>query len=144
MATELADSVMLDVERYDTEPNRPLFHGQIPGIEKIIDKPDMGHREWMKYAARIIGTKNMPLNMQQSLLKIGSSIVTHPQLGSTVMMTGGVTTYAIKQIALGKSMPSGRTNISLEKILVPDYRKVSHRWRHRQHTGVINKALDSM
>lgn len=144
MATELADSVMLDVERFDLEPSRPLFHGMIPGIEKLVEKKDMNHREWMKHAARIIGTSNMPLNMQQSLLKIGSSIVTHPQLGSTVMMTGGVTTYAIKQAALGKPMPSSRKTISLEKILVPDYSKATYRWQHRKHTRAMNRALDAM
>jgi hypothetical protein len=144
MATELADSVMLDVERFDLEPNRPLFHGMIPGIEGLVEKKDMNHREWMKHAARIIGTSNMPLNMQQSLLKIGSSIVTHPQLGSTVMMTGGVTTYAIKQAALGKSMPSSRKTISLEKLLVPDYSKAGYKWQHRKHTKAMNRALDAM
>jgi hypothetical protein len=144
MATELADSVMLDVERFDLTPDRPLFHGMIPGIEKLIDNKDMNHREWMKHAARIIGTSNMPLDMQKSLLKIGSSIVTHPQLGSTVMVTGGVTTYAIKRVALGKSMPSGRTSISLNELLVPEFNKVSHRWRHRKHTRVMNRALDAM
>jgi hypothetical protein len=86
----------------------------------------------------------MPLDMQKSLLKIGSSIVTHPQLGSTVMVTGGVTTYAIKRVALGKSMPSGRTSISLNELLVPEFNKVSHRWRHRKHTRVMNRALDAM
>jgi len=144
MATELADSVMLDVERFDLEPNRPLFHGMIPGIEELVEKKDMNHREWMKHAARIIGTSNMPLNMQQSLLKIGSSIVTHPQLGSTVMMTGGVTTYAIKQAALGKPMPSSRKTISLEKMLVPDYSKAGYKWQHRKHTRAMNRALDAM
>jgi molybdopterin/thiamine biosynthesis adenylyltransferase len=143
MATELADSVMLDVERFDLEPERPIFHDLIPGIEEVLDRKDLNHREWMKYAARIIGTKNMPIDMQKSLMKIGSTIVTHPQLGSTVMMTGGVTTFAVKQVALGKSMPSGRFNISLNDI-VPENKKMRNRRRHKKHTKVINKALDSM
>ncbi|HEX5394944.1 MAG TPA: ThiF family adenylyltransferase [Candidatus Saccharimonadales bacterium] len=144
MATELADSVMLDVERFDVEPDRPLFHGMIPGIEEVLHKKDMNHREWMKHAARIIGSQNMPLDMQQSILKIGSTIVTHPQLGSTVLITGGVTTYAIKQVALGKPMPSGRTLISLNESLVPEYRSRAHKRAHRRHTKIIDKALDSM
>ena len=144
MATELGDSVMLDVERFDLEPDRKLFHGLVPNIEKILDRPDMNHREWQKHAAAIIQTKNMPIILQKSLLKIGSSIVTHPQLGSTVLMTGGVTTYAIKRIATGQPMPSGRTNISLDKMLVPDYRKLKHSFEHRRHTKILHRALDSM
>lgn len=144
MATELADTVMLDVERFDLEPTRPLFHGLIPGIEALIDKTELNHREWMRHAVQIIGPKNMPMTMQKSLLKIGSTIVTHPQLGSTVMMTGGVLTYAIKQMALGKPMPSARSVIALEKILVSDYRKLSYTLAHRRHTRVIKKAIESI
>lgn len=144
MATELGDTVMLDVERFDLEPSRPLFHGLVPGIEKIIDKKDMNHREWQKNAAAIIGPRNMPILLQKSLMKIGSSIVTHPQLGSTVLMTGGATTYAVKRIALGQTLPSGRTVISLDRIMVPEYRKLPHRLRHRRHTKTMLDALESM
>lgn len=145
MATELADSVMLDVERFDLEPSRPLFHGLVPDIERILDKQDMNHREWQKHAAAIIGTKNMPIILQKSLLKIGTTIVTHPQLGSTVLVTGGVTTYAVKRIVTGQSMPSGRTAISLDHLLVPgEYKKLRHRVSHRRHTNILRKSLDSM
>ncbi len=144
MATELGDSVMLDVERFDLEPGRQLFHGLVPDIEKILGRQDMNHREWQKHAASIIQTKNMPITLQKSLLKIGSSIVTHPQLGSTVLMTGGVTTYAVRRIALGQTLPSGRTNISLDKLLVPEYSKLAHRRAHRRHTKILRRSLDAM
>lgn len=144
MATELGDSVMLDVERFDLEPKRPLFHGLVPDIEKIVNRKDMSYREWQKHAASIIGPRNMPMKLQKSLLKIGSSIVTHPQLGSTVMITGGITAYAVKEIALGAPMPSGRTLISLEELLVPENRKIGRRLQHRRHTKVMRRALDSM
>jgi molybdopterin/thiamine biosynthesis adenylyltransferase len=145
MATELADSVMLDVERFDLQPDRPLFHGLVPDIEKILQRKDMNHREWQKHAAAIIQTKNMPVILQKSLLKIGTTIVTHPQLGSTVMITGGVTTYAVKRIATGQAMPSGRTTISLDHLLVPDeYSKLKHKVQHRRHTKILRKSLDSM
>ncbi len=143
MATELADSVMLDVERYDLDDQLPLFHGLVPGIDTILER-DLNHREWMKHAVSIIGAKNMPISMQKSLMKIGATIVTHPQLGSTVMMTGGVIAFAAKQIALGEELPSGRSHISLEHILVPKNRSRKHRKAHKKHTKVIQKAIDSM
>ncbi len=144
MVTELADSAMLDVERYDINPDLPLFHGLVPGVEKLLNKSDMTHQEWMKHAASIIVPKNMPLNLQHSLLKVGSTIVTRPIMGPTVMVTGGITAYAVRQVALGKPMPSGRTKVALDQILVPDYRKLSHRVKHRRHTRIIKKALDAM
>jgi hypothetical protein len=86
----------------------------------------------------------MPLKMQHSLLKIGSTIVTHPQLGSTVMMTGGVLAFAAKHIALGSPLPSGRYVISLEKELLADHKTRAYKRRHKRHTKVIHSAIKSM
>jgi len=144
MATELGDTVMLDVERYDLEPDRPLFHGAIPGIEDMLGKKLENHREWMKHAVRIIDPVNMPIKMQESLLKIGTTVVTHPQLGSTVMITGGVLAFAAKNIALGNSLGSGRYVISLENQFLADHKTRVHRRHHKKHTQIINKALESM
>lgn len=144
MATELADTIMLDVERFDLQPTRPLFHGLIKDVESLLDNKQMTQREWMKHATSIIGTKNVPLLMQQSLLKIGSKIVTHPQLGSTAMSVGGVLAFATKQIALGNNLPSQRKSLSLEKFFLPEHKSLKHARRHRKHTKILKKSIGSM
>jgi hypothetical protein len=144
MATELGDTVMLDVERFDQEPNRPLFHNLIPDIEKLTESKLENYREWTKHAVNIIDPINMPLKMQKSLLKIGTTIVTHPQLGSTVMITGGLLAFAAKNIALGNPLKSGRYVISLEKELLADHQTRQYRKAHKKHTKVIHKAVNSM
>ncbi len=145
MATELGDTVMLDVERYDLEPDRDLFHGMLDGIEELLDKPLENYREWTKHAVRIIDARNMPLKMQHSILKIGTNIVTHPQLGSTVMVTGGLVAFAVKNIALGdNTMRSGRYVISLENTLLADHKTRKYKRAHKKHTKVIHKATSAM
>lgn len=144
MATELSDTVMLDVERFDQEPDRQLFHGIVPGIDRLVDEEIENRREWMKHAVNIIDPQNMPVRMQESLLKIGSTIVTHPQLGSTVMITGGVLAFAVKQIALGGELKSGRYVISLEKELLASHRTRAHKRHHKKHTRIIKSAIQSM
>jgi len=144
MATELGDTIMLDIERFDLEPNRPLFHGMIPGIEDLLDKPLDNYREWTRHAMRIIDPANMTVKMQKSLLKIGTTVVTHPQLGSTVMMTGGVLTFAVKNIALGNPLKSGRHVISLERELLSDHKTRAYKRAHKKHTKVMKKAVGSM
>lgn len=144
MATELGDTIMLDVERYDEEPDRPLFHGIIPHIEDLLDSPIENYREWTKHAVNIIDPINMTIKMQKSLLKIGTSIVTHPQLGSTVMMTGGMLAFATKNIAIGNEIKSGRYIVSLEKELLKDHRTLKYRRHHRKHTKTLQKAIKSM
>ncbi|MBI2285818.1 ThiF family adenylyltransferase [Candidatus Saccharibacteria bacterium] len=144
MASELGDTVVLDVERYDLEPDHELFHGLVPGVEELLNRRIENSREWMKHAIRILDPNNMPLKLQKSLLKIGSTIVTHPQLGSTVMMTGGVLAFAVKNIALGNTLRSGRYLISLENMLLADHQTRGHRRHHKKHTKIIKKAIESM
>lgn len=144
MATEIGDTIILDVERFDVDPTRDLFHGLVPGIDRLLDTQIENRREWMKHAVTIIGPRNMHIRMQKSLLKIGTTIVTHPQLGSTVMMTGGVLAFAVKSVALGWELKSGRYVISLEKQILSDHKTLRYRRQHAKHTKVIRRAIGSM
>lgn len=143
MATDLGDDVMLDVERFDLNPHLPLFHGLVPGVEELLTK-EVSKREWLKYATSIIGPHNASLRMQQSLLKVGTKLVTQPQLGPTAMMSGVVAAYAIRQIANGEKLKSGRTLVSLDKHLRPDLVTMRHRRSHKKHTQQLKHALKSM
>jgi molybdopterin/thiamine biosynthesis adenylyltransferase len=143
MATDLGDDVMLDVERFDLDPTLPLFHGLVPGVEELLTK-EVSKREWLKHATAIIGPHNASLRMQQSLLKVGTKLVTQPQLGPTAMMSGVVAAYAIRQIATGEKLRSGRTLISLDKHLRSDLVTMKHRRSHKKHTQQLKRALKSM
>ena len=143
MATDLGDDVMLDIERFDLDPDLPLFHGLVPGVEELLTK-EVSKREWLKYATSIIGSRNTPLRMQQSLLKVGTKLVTQPQLGPTAMMSGVVAVYAIRQLALGADLKSGRTIISLDKHLRPDLTTLKHHRAHKKHTKQLERALKAM
>lgn len=144
MASDLGDTVILDIERYDLDPELPLFHNLIPGIEELLSKKIENRREWMKHAMKILDSKNMSLKLQKSLLKIGTTIVTHPQLGSTVMMTGGAIAFAVKNIALGNKLKSGRYQISLENMLLTDHKTRAYKKQHKKHTKIVERALSSM
>lgn len=143
MATDLGDDVMLDVERFDLDPNLPLFHGLVPHVEELLTK-EVSKREWLKYATSIIGPHNASLRMQESLVKIGTKLVTQPQLGGTALMAGVVAAYAVRQIALGEELKSGRILISLEKHLRSDVSTLRHRRQHKRHTKQLQRALDAM
>lgn len=143
MATDLGDDVMLDVERFDLDNTLPLFHGLVPNVEELLTR-EVSKREWLKYATSIIGPQNTPLRMQQSLLKVGTKLVTQPQLGPTAMMSGVVVAYAIRQIATGEKLRSGRTILSLDKHLRSDLVTLKYRRMHRKHTQQLKRALKSM
>lgn len=143
MATDLGDDVMLDVERFDLDPGMPLFHGLVEGVEELLTK-EVSKREWLKYATAIVGPKNASLRMQQSLLKIGTKLVTQPQLGGTALMSGVVAAYAVRQLALGEQLRTGRTLVSLDQHLRVDLTTREHRRSHRKHTKQLQRALDAM
>ncbi|HIA92023.1 TPA: hypothetical protein EYO12_02800 [Candidatus Saccharibacteria bacterium] len=144
MVTDLGDSVMLDVERFDTDENLPLFHGLAGDIEKVLERKDMTQREWLKFATSIINTKNVPLRMQQSLLKIGTKLVTQPQLGVTAIRAGGVLAYAVRMICLGQPLKTGRYSINLDDLLLAGATSRKNRKEHKKHTKLVQDTLDSM
>ncbi len=143
MATDLGDDVMLDVERYDLDATLPLFHGLVKNIEELLAR-EVSKAEWIKYATAIVGPENTPLRMQQSLLKIGTELVTQPQLGGTALMSGAVAAYAVRQIALGEELIQGRTIVSLDKLLRTDLTTRKHRRHHHKHTKQLQRTLDAM
>lgn len=143
MATDLGDDVMLDIERFDLNKELPLFHGLIPNVEDLLVK-EVNKREWLKYATAIIDPNNVPLRMQQSLLKVGSKLVTQPQLGPTAMMSGAVAAYAIRQLATGQKLRSGRTIISLDRHLRTDLVTLKHSRLRKKHTQRLKQALKAM
>jgi hypothetical protein len=129
MATDNGDSVLLDIERYDLEPTRKIFHGLLPQIEKI-NLQTLTHKTWLTLATKIIGPEFLTPAMQASLLEIGKIIPAVPQLGSTAGMAGAAVCLALRRIANGQNMPSGRYHISLEEKLIPKYlapKAVKHR-----------------
>lgn len=143
MVTEPGNEAIVDIERFDQEPDRPLFHGWAKGIEELIDRAEPpNQREFIKYFNQIVGVKNLPLRDQESMTKVGSLLASPPQLGSTAMMTGAIIAYVGRQIALGADLKSGRHIISLDEILIPPSR--SERQEHRRHTKAMIEALKSM
>ncbi|MDN5274924.1 MAG: ThiF protein [Candidatus Saccharibacteria bacterium] len=140
MVTDLGDNVMLDVERFDLDPNLPLFHGLVDGIEDLLTR-EVDNREFLKYAVAIIGPRNAPLRLQESIMQIGREIATQPQLGATAIMAGSVIAYAVRKIALGEELKSGRTMISLDAQLIESQDTDAYRQLHKESTEMIEKAL---
>lgn len=141
MVTEPGDDIMLDVERFDLDPSLPIFHGMAGNIEEVLGKKEINQREFMKYAMDIIGISNTPLRAQKSLLKVGSTLPTHPQLGGTAMFAGSAIAFAVRQISYNGPLKSGRHTMSFEQSFLNGYTGFRHRMAHRKHTKLMTKAM---
>jgi len=111
-----SDRGMFDVERFDHEPERPLFHGLVGGLAADDVQGLRGaDRVWV--VLRILGTEQVSRRMGASMLEVDQTISTWPQLGSDVVMGGASVSVAVRRIGLGLPLPSGRTLTDVEQVL---------------------------
>lgn len=113
---ETSDRGMLDVERFDNEPERPIFHGLLQGIplEKF---EQISEEERLPFVLRIVNVINASKRGKASLVEVGQSISTWPQLASAVTLGGGVVTDVCRRILLDQFDESGRYYVDLEELV---------------------------
>ena len=113
------DRGMLDIERFDLEPERPLFHGLAEGLtlEKLNS---LSKEERMGYLMKIVDAANLSDRMKQSLPEINRTLASWPQLASEVFLGGAITTTVCREILLGKAVKSGRHYMDIEKLITSE------------------------
>jgi hypothetical protein len=113
---ETSDRGLFDIERFDREPNRTLFHG-LAGELDPARLAGMTTYEKIPIVLDIIGANTMSLRMAASLVDIDATLKTWPQLASAVALGGAINTDAARRVALGKFNRSGRFYVDLESII---------------------------
>lgn len=112
---ETSDRGLLDVERFDEEPQRPLLHGFLDDVTPERAAA-MAPSERMALVLRILGPTMSP-DMARALQEVGRTQETWPQLASGVVLGGATATHAARSILLGKPLLSGRYFVDLEQLL---------------------------
>ena len=107
---------MLDVERFDLEPERQIFHGLVGDINRNMLE-GLTTEEKIPYVLKILGVEAMSSRMRASMLEIGSSITTWPQLASSVMLGGAMVADTARRILLGEKIPSGRYFVDFNSLV---------------------------
>lgn len=120
MGTDNGDGVILDVERYDLHPDLQLFNGVIGDISVEMFKNFPPH-ELPKLATRIAGPELVVPRMKDSLLEVGRTIYSWPQLGDAAALCGIVIAYAVRRIANGMPTTEGKFEVNLDGVLDPTY-----------------------
>ena len=115
MATDNGEGALLDVERFDHEPRRPIFHGRVSVRSQELTELD--RKAFAAIAEKIIDTKLMAPRQLSSLRLMGKKLAGVAQLGTAASAAGVLTAYAVRRIATGQKLPSGRYVLSPESIL---------------------------
>lgn len=122
---ETSDRGMLDVERYDTEPERPPFHGLIGDIS-AAQLDALSTKERVPFVLRIVDGRKISTRMGASLTELEETAYTWPQLASSVNLGGALVARSARLILLGQQTCSGRTYVDLDELLSDTQLKVPH------------------
>lgn len=120
MATDNGDNIIFECERFDIEPNAPLFNGAI-GDVTLDEFKSFPPAELPKLATKIAGPNFVTERMMQSLPEVGKTIYSWPQLGDAATLSGVAIAYALKRIALKAPLQTKKCEVSLDAILDPSY-----------------------
>ena len=113
---ETSDRGMLDVERFDLEPERPVLHGLLGDIH-ASSLVSLSVADKVPYVLAIVDPPNISARAGASLAEVGHTLSTWPQLGSDVTLGGATVAAAVRRIGLGEDLPSGRTRVDLDRVL---------------------------
>ncbi|WP_345630302.1 Rv1355c family protein [Rugosimonospora acidiphila] len=114
---ETSDRGMLDVERFDLEPDRPLFHGLL-GDVTAQRLSGLSTRDKVPYLLRILEPNQLSARGAASMAEVGHTVTTWPQLGSDVTFGAAAIAAAVRRFGRREPLPSGRLRFDLEDNLV--------------------------
>lgn len=112
---ETNDRGLLDVERFDLEPERALLHGLLMDV-RSDDLIGLSNEGKTPFALRVFGSDMSP-RLAASLLEVDRTISGWPQLGSGNMLGGAIVADSARRILLGEWRGSGRFRVDLEGLL---------------------------
>ena len=115
MATDNGDGAIVDIERFDLEPEREIFHGRLGNIDPDTVK-DLPKPQWIEVANKIIGVEFLTPRMLASLPETAKTLQGIPQLATAAAISGGAATYALRMILTKQPIKSGKYVISPEEI----------------------------
>ncbi|MDI1322836.1 MAG: Rv1355c family protein [Algoriphagus sp.] len=113
---DTSDRGMLDVERFDLEPERELFHGAMGNVD-VKSLKNISNTQKVAIGLKITGLDTLSPRMKASLLEVGQTITSWPQLASAVFLGGATVAHIARKLFLGDSVNSGRYYVDLDQIL---------------------------
>ncbi len=111
------DRGLLDIERFDKDPQRPLLHGLLAGYTFDLIKAAQPEEKIAILYAFLGGEDKASPELRKSLKKIGSALVSYPQLSSDIHLGAALNAHAARRVLLGKLRHSGRYYVDLQQLI---------------------------
>lgn len=118
MVTGDGPHVVIDVERYDIEPNTKLLNGHLPNsVQQRIASFDPKHNtvhDRVVLARDFMGAKILSERLQKSFAEFGKTLVSIPQLAESSFLRGALIGFVVRQLFTASTpLRSGRYHIHL-------------------------------
>ncbi|WP_157518414.1 ThiF family adenylyltransferase [Herbidospora mongoliensis] len=116
-----SDRGMLDVERFDLEPDRPIFHGLLGPVraEELIG---LEPKDKIRFVLAMFDEQSLSPRMRASLPEVGRTLNSWPQLASDVAMGAGVVVDTARRLLLGEPVASGRYHLDPATLVTEETR----------------------
>jgi molybdopterin/thiamine biosynthesis adenylyltransferase len=114
---DASDRGTVDVERFDLEPERPILHGLIEHLDHTQVKYLKTNEEKVPFLLAMIGVETLSNRLKASMIEVGQSITTWPQLASAVTLGGALCADVCRRIILDQYHESGRYWIDIEELI---------------------------
>jgi molybdopterin/thiamine biosynthesis adenylyltransferase/nitroreductase len=110
---DTSDRGLLDVERFDLEPARPVFHGLLAGLP-AAGLAGLSTRDKAPFVLRLLEPDRLSARLAASMAEIDHTVTTWPQLGGDVALGAAVVAAAVRRLGRGEPLASGRTRVDLD------------------------------
>jgi hypothetical protein len=134
---ETSDRGLFDVERYDQEPGRALFHGLLGDVDPATLR-GLTTRDKAPHVMRILQATELSPRMAASMVEIDRTLSTWPQLGGDIQLGAATVAAAVRRFGRDQHLPSGRIRVDLEQ----SFDLLDPTIQERTPTGPVQQATD--
>jgi ThiF family protein len=114
MAT--SDRGLVDVERFDLEPSRPILHGLLGDLDSA-KLAGLTSQDKVPHVLRILDAQRLSPRLAASLIEVEHTLTTWPQLAGEVALGATIVAEAVRRIGLRTDLSSGRIRIDIAEAL---------------------------
>ena len=111
-----SDRGLIDVERFDLDPQRPLLHGLLGNVNPA-STARMTSGEKVPHLLRFLEAQYLSPRGAASLLEIDRTLSTWPQVSGDVTAGAPMIAECVRRIGLGEYLPSGRVRLDVSGAL---------------------------
>ena len=118
MITDNDDGVLIDYYPYHRKKSIPLFHGiKDKEVLNVYRSKKVSKKEMVMLSMKIVGSKNISKRMRSSLMSVGKSLYTWPQLGTAALSAGVVGCYFARELAIGRDIRFNRKSFRINDLM---------------------------